>query len=510
MENSQNNKQETQNIVIRVEQVPKNGIRSFSCVRIRPYSNLVEYISVVDNDFLSNLEGLLVSWSQPNTQISEDPIHYVLNFRHIGSLHKRFQGLLNNMSLNAKLEDKTTPTVSEIDIIERIFKEESKFLLRTQNWLVEILQIFADRESWILGRPFVGHFKLRQSSLDNFLRLDVPAVQALNIFPDQRDSCSQKSISVFETLGHHVITQMGLRALQEWLLQPLRSVEEINFRTSCVKMYTLNGDLRREARHLLRRVPNLDRLLSNLWRQVARGGTFFRLPEVVSVYRLSCELNDFILRTTEVMSSDTELSFHDLLRNISNDLSFFREKVENMVDVGGTTGERTASIRPECSTQLTSINKKIESLELELSKLTNYTTELFETTVELIPSGKWGWLFEAVKEAYFKAQSKDPSYKITSTRKRTLTFTHPSLEKIVVELQQLKDRYISEQEEFVNELVSFVESVGPILLAINQVLLEQDIFSGFAELMSSPSPNKSFCLPEFIESETPSLEIENK
>ncbi|KAM3185711.1 hypothetical protein ACTXT7_005823 [Hymenolepis weldensis] len=106
-------------------------------------------------------------------------------------------------------------------------------------------------------------FMLSRFSLDNHVRLDSAALNALHLLPTSGDSVN-KYDSVFGVLNH-CRTPQGQRLLTQWLRQPLTDVAKINERLDLVEAFVEDSSLRHTFHEtFLRRVPDLPRLARRL------------------------------------------------------------------------------------------------------------------------------------------------------------------------------------------------------------------------------------------------------
>jgi DNA mismatch repair protein MSH2 len=62
-------------------------------------------------------------------------------------------------------------------------------------------------------------FEVSKYSLEQYLRLDIAAIKALNVFPQNNDLVAGSAGSLFGLLNQ-CKTQIGIRLLKKWLKQP--------------------------------------------------------------------------------------------------------------------------------------------------------------------------------------------------------------------------------------------------------------------------------------------------
>jgi len=85
--------------------------------------------------------------------------------------------------------------------------------------------------------------------LGQFLRLDVAALKALNVFPSQQSADSGVSGQAGSLYGllNQCKTQIGARLLKKWLKQPTTNAEEILLRQEVVEFFFVNEHIRNDT-----------------------------------------------------------------------------------------------------------------------------------------------------------------------------------------------------------------------------------------------------------------------
>ena len=100
-----------------------------------------------------------------------------------------------------------------------------------------------------------GAYTLACAALDEFMRLDAAAVQALNLLPPPKRSAGAaaagKLSSVHSILSLGAWSKCGSRLLKRWLLQPLTDLDELRVRQDMVEMFVDNPVLRDELKEIV-------------------------------------------------------------------------------------------------------------------------------------------------------------------------------------------------------------------------------------------------------------------
>lgn len=107
---------------------------------------------------------------------------------------------------------------------------------------------------------------LKKYTLGQYLRLDVAALKALNVFPAGNDVICGPAGSLFGLLNQ-TKTTIGGRLLKKWLKQPTTELAEINSRLEIVDFLVQNDHLRSDIQSVhLRTFPDLERLYAKFYR----------------------------------------------------------------------------------------------------------------------------------------------------------------------------------------------------------------------------------------------------
>lgn len=127
-------------------------------------------------------------------------------------------------------------------------------------------------------------------TLDQYLRLDVAALKALNVFPSSQagdiGSVSGQAGSLYGLLNQ-CKTQIGARLLKKWLKQPVSNSAEIENRHSIVDYFVTNEQTRDEMQQThLRTFPDLEKLYSKFYRVQAKMRNNAQLVDCVKVYNM--------------------------------------------------------------------------------------------------------------------------------------------------------------------------------------------------------------------------------
>lgn len=132
-----------------------------------------------------------------------------------------------------------------------------------------------------------GKFSLNNHDLSQYMRLDGPALTALNLLPTPQDGPS-KTTSLYGLLNK-CCTAQGSRLFAQWLKQPLLSLTEINRRQDLVQAFVEDTELRQMMQEAhLNHVPDLHRIS----KRVLKGSA--TLQDVLRIYQVVIRLPPLI------------------------------------------------------------------------------------------------------------------------------------------------------------------------------------------------------------------------
>ncbi len=122
------------------------------------------------------------------------------------------------------------------------------------------------RETQKKGIDHIG--SIYPYNLEQYLRIDEATVRNLELISNSLDGGTQDTLlSVLD----RTVTAMGGRLLKKWMLYPLVTAEHINARLSCVEDLVNAPDIRRELRHRLKDVYDMERLLGKVSMETANA-----------------------------------------------------------------------------------------------------------------------------------------------------------------------------------------------------------------------------------------------
>lgn len=202
-----------------------------------------------------------------------------------------------------------------------------------------------------------GKFILRHHDLSQYMRLDGPALTALNLLPSPREGPTTKSTSIYGLLNK-CKTAQGSRLFAQWLKQPLLSLNEITKRQDIVEAFFEDTELRQSLQEdHLNHIPDLHRLARRFQKGIAN------LQDVVRIYQVVIRLPG-LLQCLEVKTpSDPKVAalidetYTSKIREYTGHLHKLKELVETTIDLEALENHEYI-IKAEFNEELQSKNKK--------------------------------------------------------------------------------------------------------------------------------------------------------
>lgn len=325
--------------------------------------------------------------------------------------------------------------------------------------------------------------KISRFNPSDFMILDPATKRNLEItFTIQGGEREGSLISILDKTE----TSMGGRLLKKWIISPLRKLEPIIIRQSCVEEFVKNNVIRLNLKNELKEIGDLERLSSKLCTGrinpreiISLKNSLKKIPLLKQI--LDQSINEFILS----------------INNKLNSLSEIVELIENAINddppISLTDGDVIKN----------GYNKELDELRAISSNARNWITELQKSERERtkIPSLKVSYnkVFGYYIEISNAHKDKIPNNYI---RKQTLV---NSERYITPELKEYEDRILNAHENILNlEFKIFEEIRNEIVKSVEEIqenarlIATLDCFQSFAEC----AIEYNYCKPELNESDT--------
>lgn len=174
--------------------------------------------------------------------------------------------------------------------IRSLIKQDVQFLVGESEMPIALGCLNASVNQLKLMSQGVKDFEIEKYTLDHYLRLDVAAINALNVFPQNNEVVAGSAGSLFGLLNN-CKTQIGVRLLKKWLKQPTTREQDIETRLSIVEYFTQNLDVLQDLQLMyLQKFPDVEKLYSKFYRVQAQVKNTADLVDCVKVYNMVCTL----------------------------------------------------------------------------------------------------------------------------------------------------------------------------------------------------------------------------
>ncbi|KAG5518088.1 hypothetical protein PMAC_003274 [Pneumocystis sp. 'macacae'] len=442
----------------------------------------------IDNDLYNNFEFLLVQLNikevimplnEENKDLELLKIKTVsenagmvvmeiseLDFK-IDNLNYDFQCFFNDDSL--KLLSHIESKISKSSIAALI-----KYLLYTNN--------LTDFEK----------LELYKYNLSQYMKLDIPALKALSLFPDPTFE-SNKSMSLFGLLNR-CKTTIGSRLLSQWIKQPLMDPIEINKRLSLVEVFSKNLQILQRVQEFLKGFPDVYKLNRRFQKKKAT------LEEVVRIYQTIIKIPNLINALEGFSDSNYSVliqeSYLSKLKEFNENLKKYVKLIETTIDFEAMNNHEWI-IKSEFDETLTRLLNELNELRDKIHQ-------------EHIRVGD-----ELQQDTVKKLKLEQSEIHELSTLKSGVYFTTLMMRQFSKEYNDVLAQYKHQQTELAKEVVEIAASFFPVMEELGMVVGHLDVIISFSDLSSSSvlpyvrpiiSKNSKIILKE---SRHPCLEIQS-
>uniref|UniRef100_A0A5K3FMM6 DNA_MISMATCH_REPAIR_2 domain-containing protein n=1 Tax=Mesocestoides corti TaxID=53468 RepID=A0A5K3FMM6_MESCO len=347
------------------------------------------------------------------------------------------------------------------------------------------------------------NFTISQFSLENHVRLDSAALNALHLLPSS--DAVNKYQSVYGVLNH-CRTPQGQRLLAEWLRQPLTDIARINERLDLVEAFVDDSSLRHTFNEtFLRRVPDLPRLARRL--QMSKA----KLPDIYRVYRVVCSLPEAISHLRRNQGPHAALLDHcfvSALQTAEANFSKFVEMIESTLDLEAAASRNEFIIRPDFEPELQDIKERMENVESailhEFQEVASNVGLEAGKTIKLESSDGMGFYLRVTLK--MEKQIRGISWlKKIDMQKGGVRCRSAELSRLNEEHTSLKDQYAKAQRCVVNELLTVACGYAEPLYTLGACTARLDVVVSLA--MAAVSAPQQYVRPRFARQDPASAGI---
>lgn len=461
----------------------------------------------IDNTFFSNLENVILQVTD-NDQDSAAKFKLLLpldGFAHYAEKLSDLCGVCEVKYVKVSLEGFDTGCAKKY--FERLLSPKSKFLLNEAEMDLALSSLsgailFAN----LMGDETNKHqFTVETFKHTQFMRLDVAATKALNVFPSKFAGNAAIggedklfAVDSLYSLLNQCKTKIGSRLLKKWLMHPLQDFKEINTRLTLVEYLKEHRLLRQTIqKDYLGLLPDIELLCYRFYKVKARKKSSATLADCVKAYNMVQSLK----KLGKFMSQDADCAANRLVqeRYAEKIVGWCKdyEKLEELVEMSidfNMVSRYEYVINPQFSEELKLLKEKINDTKREMEEFRIATMEDLgvdkEKTLRLIESGSYTYLFEMAKgEAAEKIRLSKKNYKVVTTKRATLSFTCSELQKLCKTYEATLNQYRTQQVEVITKVLEIVASYYPIMEETTAAIAELDVLSSLAHVAdTAPIP----------------------
>ncbi|GAA5811327.1 hypothetical protein MFLAVUS_004760 [Mucor flavus] len=449
----------------------------------------------IDNDSFSNLETLIIQLGVkecilPASNASEKDfdrkkINDILLRCNVAltEVKKSKHGPLGEFNTKNIAQDLNRLLEGDINV-EALPEYEMKDALSSCACIITYLKLMANDENF-------GKFTLNNHDLSQYMRLDGPAVDALNLLPSIRDGPSKTS-NLYGLLNK-CRTSQGSRLFAQWLKQPLLSLNEITKRQDIVQAFVEDTELRQTMQEAhLHHVPDLHRIS----KKVLKGSA--SLQDVVRIYQVILRLPALIACLRNCVSSNPDITaliqttYTTKLEEHYSHLTKLEELVVTTIDLDAADNHEYI-IKAEYNEELQLIRTEMKGVErqmnLEHERVADQLGLEKEKKLRLENHSAYGHCFRIIGRTEASKIRNKSEYIELNTQKAGTIFTTRRLKDAGERYQELSKSYEDRQRGLVKEVISIVGTYCPTLESLGFVIAHMDVLISFAHVsVLAPTP----------------------
>lgn len=329
----------------------------------------------------------------------------------------------------------------------------------------------------------LGKFEVKPLNLNRFVHLDSAAVFALNLFPPANVNYRSSLYKWQSVLGvlDRCKTNQGRRLLNQWLKQPLRSLEMIQERLNVVESFVDNQEIRSLLhKDHLSSIPDVLMLNNKLSRKRAN------LQDVFKIYQIILRLPDILSLVKKLEGADVKSVIYERFSDVHADLQNFEKMVEEVLDMDSLEkGEYL--IKASFDKKLEEVKIDMDQIESKMKKETKkcaQVAEIPEPSFKLDYTSHIGFHFRSTRKEDQKLRQHS-IFKTIDTARGGIRFTTDKLKDLNVDYADLKATYEDKQKVIVQEIVKIASGYSGPLLNLNHAIAILDVFVSLAEVATS-------------------------
>lgn len=319
-------------------------------------------------------------------------------------------------------------------------------------------------------------FYLRRIVPSTYMKLDSGAIEALNLVSKKPEPRGSLQTSIFSWLNR-CHTGMGSRAMRQWLLQPLRSADDINQRLTMVELFVENPILRDMfVAQVLKRCGDMDRLNRKLQRRSLALKDTQAFLHFVNVMPAALQvLGTYTGAQSKLLKDEFIAPMEDINEHMAN----LKTLIEATVDF---SDRNAARMNASFDDELQELHDQLISTQTEIDReyaavLRKYNWN--EKQLKYEYHSTYGYVFRVSRKEDRQLRSSKELITL-STSKDGVRFVSEKMAALSEQYRRINDDYEARQQGLKRKLVDTIASYLPVLDDAKELIAELDVYIAWA------------------------------
>ncbi|CCW63058.1 unnamed protein product [Phytomonas sp. EM1] len=324
-------------------------------------------------------------------------------------------------------------------------------------------------------------FYLKHIAPSTYMKLDTAAVEALHLVSKKPEPRGSIPRSVFTWLNR-CVTGMGARVMRQWLLQPLRNVDDINQRLSMVELFVESPAVRDMLIHqVLKRCGDMDRLNRKLQRRsLALKDTQSFLAFVDLIPEALQILKMYNGQSAKLLADEFIAPLEDIHEHMGN----LRLLITSTVDFSDRAAAR---MNAEFDDELQEIHHELKGMQAEVDKEYGRVLRTYdwnERQLKCEYHHTYGYVFRVARKEDRQLRASSELI-VVSTSKDGVRFTSENLSALSDRYRAASEAYEARQQDLKRKLVDTLASYLPVLDDAKEMIARLDVFVAWALVVTT-------------------------
>jgi DNA mismatch repair protein MSH2 len=319
-------------------------------------------------------------------------------------------------------------------------------------------------------------FYLRRIVPSTYVKLDSAAIEALNLVSKKPEPRGSLPTSVFSWLNR-CHTGMGARAMRQWLLQPLRSADDIDQRLTMVELFVENPTLRDMfVAQVLKQCGDMDRLNRKLQRRtLALKDTQAFLHFVHVVPAALHVLSTYTGSQSKLLKDEFIAPMEEINEHMTN----LKTLIEATVDF---SDRNTARMNAAFDDELQQLHDQLMTTQKEIDREYAHVLRKYDWSEKQLKyeyHSTYGYVFRVSRKEDRQLRSSKELITL-STSKDGVRFVSEKMSALSAQYRRINEDYESRQQDLKRKLVDTIASYLPVLDDAKELIATLDVYVAWA------------------------------